>query len=105
MTACAALGLLIESCFMPGVHTLVVILPLSLYFCVCVNYVCFCSIVFTVYTIVAEKRVVIAIKGLSRPDSPQLLCCPVYAVSRLPPTPHTVFASLIGSTSSHGRHQ
>ena len=76
---------------MPGVHTLVVTLLCHCISVLCVVSLCFCGIVFMVYTIVAEKRAVIAIKGLSRPDSPQLLCCPIYAVSRPSPTRNTVY--------------
>ena len=42
---------------MPGVHTLVVILLYHYGLYLCVILLCFCGIVFMVYTIVAEKRV------------------------------------------------
>ena len=66
---------------MPGVHTLVVTLLCHCGLYSVLIYVCFCSIMLTVCVFVTEKRAVTVIKGLSRPDSPQLLCCPVYAVS------------------------
>ena len=57
MTACVALGLLIESLFYARRAHVSCHFAMSLWFVLCVIYVCFCGIVFMVYTIVAEKRV------------------------------------------------